>query len=124
MGSVIIKTAYAKINLALVAAMSFGGCAAADVLDVVASDDQACERIMAVLAQNKTYRAEQMAGCDGGKDDNNPGYYLLRVNGYCRDPQGCGSVLLGWYAIDEKTGAVFEMDFAEWQIGQRIDGQD
>lgn len=124
MGSVIIKTAYIKISLALVAAMSFGGCAAADVLDVVASDDQACERVMAVLAQNNTYRADQLADCDGGRDENNPGYHLLRVNGYCRDPQGCGSVLLGWYAVEASTAAVHDWDVAEWQLGAKIDGQD
>ncbi|WP_285709618.1 hypothetical protein [Erythrobacter oryzae] len=76
---------------------------------------------MAVLAANKTYRAEQMASCDGGKDDNNPGYYVLRVNAYCREPQGCGSVLLGWYAVEEATGAVHEIVAADWQIGPRID---
>jgi hypothetical protein len=76
---------------------------------------------MFVLAQNNTYRAEQMTGCDGGTDENNPGYYVLRVNGFCRDPQGCGSVLLGWYAVEAATGAVHDMDVGEWQIGQRID---
>jgi hypothetical protein len=77
---------------------------------------------MSVLAANKTYRADQLAGCDGGRDENNPGYYVLRVNGVCRDPQGCGSVLMGWYAVGAATGAVYEWEVAEWQLGPRIDG--
>ncbi len=115
------KTTYAKINLALLAAAMFAGCAHAKAPHPVTSDDQACERVMSVLVENNTYRADQMANCDGGADENNPGYYVLRVNGFCRDPQGCGSVLLGWYAVDERTGAVFEMDVAEWAVGPRID---
>lgn len=76
---------------------------------------------MSVLAANKTYRAKQMAGCDGGASDEFPGFYILRVNGICRDPQGCGSVLMGWYAVEAATGAVYDMDVGEWRIGQRID---
>ncbi len=117
----VTKTACAKIYLALTAVALACGCSAAQVTAPVVSDDQACERVMSILAANKSYRAEQMAGCDGGKDDTNPGYYLLRVNGYCRDPEGCGSVLLGWYAVDGATGAVHDMDVGEWQIGPRID---
>jgi len=115
------ETAYAKINLALLVAASLVGCAPVDAAKAVSSDDQACERVMSVLAANKTYRADRMAGCDGGKDDNKPGFYVLRVNAYCRDPQGCGSVLLGWYAVEASTGAVHDMDVAEWTVGPRID---
>ncbi|WP_073974011.1 hypothetical protein [Erythrobacter donghaensis] len=117
----VTETAYAKINLALLVAASLVGCAPVDAPKAVSSDGEACERVMSVLAANKTYRADQMAGCDGGKDDNKPGFYVLRVNADCRDPQGCGSVLLGWYAVEGATGAVHEMDVAEWTVGPRID---
>jgi hypothetical protein len=118
---VLSETAYAKINLALLAAASLVGCAPVDAPTVVSSDDQACERVMSVLARDKTYRADQMASCDGGKYQNNAGFYVLRVNAYCRDLRGCGSVLLGWYAVEASTGAVHDMDVGEWQIGPRID---
>ena len=117
----VTETAYAKINLALFGAAGLVSCAPVAAATAVSSDDQACERVMSILAANKTYRPEQMASCDGGEDDNNPGYYVLRVNAYCRDPQGCGSVLLGWYAVEAATGAVHDMDAAEWSVGQRID---
>jgi hypothetical protein len=113
---------YAKINLALLAAALFAGSASAEEPQPVTSDDQACARVMAALAAKKAYRAGQMANCDVGKDGVYHGYYTLRLNGHCRDLQGCGSVLLGWYAVDEKTGAVFEMDLRSgWNLGPRID---
>lgn len=115
------ESASAKINFALLAAASFVSCAPVAAPTAVSSEDQACARVMSVLAANKTYRAEQMASCDGGEDDNNPGYYFLRVNAYCREPQGCGSVLLGWYAVEASTGAVHDIDVAEWTVGPRID---
>lgn len=117
----VTETAFAKINLALAAAIWLAACAPMEETTLVTSDDDACERVMAVLAANKTYRAEQMASCDGGKDDNNPGYYVLRVNGHCRDPQGCGSVLLGWYGVEASTGAVYDWDVGDWRRGPRID---
>ena len=120
----VTRTFHTNIIVALLAVALSAGCAAMERPKPVTSDDQACERVMSTLATTKTYRAEQMAGCDGGKNDKNPGYYLLRVNAYCRDPQGCGSVLLGWYAVDEKTGAVHDLDVGEWQIGARIDRKD
>ena len=118
------QTAHAIIKLALLAAVTSAGCGHAEEPLPVTSDDQACERLMAVLVENNTYRAEQLAGCDGGRDDQNPNFYVLRVNGICGDTQGCGSVLMGWYAVEASTGAVHKWDVAEWQLGARIDGQD
>lgn len=115
------KATFAKINIALGAALSLAACAPAEAPRLVASDDQACERVMSVLAGNTTCTADQMASCEGGKDENNPGFYVLRVNANCREPHGCGSVLLGWYAVDAATGAVHDWDVGEWQIGLRID---
>ncbi|MBA4045619.1 MAG: hypothetical protein C0471_14540 [Erythrobacter sp.] len=117
----VTRTFHANIVVALLAVALSAGCAAVERPKPVTSDDQACERVMSVLAANKTYRADQMAGCDGGKDDNKPGFYVLRVNAHCREPQGCGSVLLGWYAVETSTGAVYDMDVAEWTVGPRID---
>ena len=117
-------TGYAKINLALFAAAMFGGCAQSVAPLPIASADQACERTMAVLVANRSYPADQMVGCDGGTTDENAGHYVLRVNGVCNDPQGCGSVLMGWYAVEASTGVVYDWDVAELEIGKRIDRQE
>ncbi|NBB25301.1 hypothetical protein GVM20_09210 [Porphyrobacter sp. SLTP] len=118
------QTAQAIIKLALLATVTSAGYASAEEPLPMTSDDQACERVMSVLVANRTFHADQLAGCDGGRDDQNPGFYVLRVNGICGDPQGCGTVLMGWYAVEASTGAVHKWDVAEWQLGARIDGQD
>ncbi len=120
----VTRIPYVNLVLAVLAATLSAICAAAERPKPVTSDDGACQRVIAVLAAYKIYRADQMASCDGGKDEEHPGFYILRINAHCREPQGCGSVLLGWYAINAKNGAVFEMDVAEWQIGSRIDWKD
>ena len=116
-----IETAYAKINFALFAVAMLGGCTQTAVSSPITSDDEACARTMAVLAANGTYKSERMAGCWGGKTNESSRLYVLRVNGVCRDPQGCGSVLMGWYAVDAATGAVYDWDVNEEQPVHRID---
>lgn len=115
------ESSCAKTTFAFFAVALLGGCTQAAVPLSMASDDQACMRTMAVLAANGTYQPEQMAGCEGGKADESSRFNVLRVNGLCRDPQGCGSVLMGWYAVDSSTGAVYEWDVTEQKPGQRID---
>ncbi|QUL38585.1 hypothetical protein [Erythrobacter sp. JK5] len=115
------ETAYAEIGLAFIAAVLLAGCAPAEEAPSVASADEACERTIATLVAERDYPADQMTGCDGWKSEEPDGFYVLRVNGYCHDPKGCGSVLMGWYAVEASTGAVYDWDVGEMQIGQRID---
>lgn len=113
----VTETPFAKINLALLATAVLASCAAADASGPVTSDDQACQRVMEVLVANKVYRPEQMQNCEIGLDENNPGYYFGRVNAYCREPI-CGSVLLGWYAVEAKTGTVHQWNYSDWAVGE------
>jgi hypothetical protein len=114
----ITGASHARITLALAAATWLAACSPVGEPTKVTSDEQACQRVMDVLVANQVYRAEQMASCEIGKDEVNPGFYFGRVNAYCRDPQGCGSVLLGWYAVEEKTGTVHEWDYEEWAVAK------
>ncbi|WP_066533079.1 hypothetical protein [Erythrobacter sp. CCH5-A1] len=111
------ETAYAKINLALLAAAVLASCAVAEESGPITSDDQACERVMEVLVANQVYRAEQMQNCEISLEDRHPGYYVGRVNAYCHEPI-CGSVNLGWYAVEAKTGKVLKYDMAEQFLGK------
>lgn len=79
----------------------------------ISSLDEACEATTQALVENGYFSASQIAGCDGGKDSGQPGFYLLRVNAYCHQ-EICGSVLLGWYGVDEVTGQVHDWDYDEW----------
>ena len=85
------------------------------------ADVEACNAVQTTLAAAKRYSAAEMAGCDGIIDDQNPdGFRVLRVNGYC-EQDVCGSVLLGWYALQLATGRVFEVsDLSEIAIGSEV----
>jgi hypothetical protein len=116
-------TDYATVSFALFAAALLGGCTQSVPPVHIASADQACDRTMAGLVATRSYRADQMVGCDLSETDENPELYILRVNGVCHDPQGCGSVLMGWYSVVVSNGAVYDWDVGEWQRGTRIDRQ-
>jgi hypothetical protein len=118
---ILTDTAYVKLNLALFAAVLLGGCAQSDGALPISSADQACERVMTALVASRGYPADQMVGCDGVESDENSGLYILRLNGACHDSQGCGSVLMGWFAVEASNGAVHVWNVAEWQHGPRID---
>ena len=82
------------------------------------SDNAVCELITAAVVARGEYREPQVAGCDTMSEK--PGGYLVtRLNGHCREPV-CGSVLLGWYAVQRDTGRVFEWNMAEDALGPEI----
>ena len=85
---------------------------------LASSDDGVCELITAAVVARGEYREPQVAGCDALSEE--PGGYLkTRLNGHCREPVS-GSVLLGWYAVQQDTGRVFEWNMAEDAIGREI----
>src|SRR5687768_3787327 len=71
---------------------------------LVSSGNEVCELITAAVVARGEYRAPQVAGCDGGSEKPG-GYIVTRLNAHCREPV-CGSVLLGWYAVQQDTGHV------------------
>ena len=58
----------------------------------------------------------QIAGCEVSDRANAQDFYVLRLNGLCREDV-CGSVLLGWYGVERETGEVFDWDIAENRPG-------
>jgi hypothetical protein len=87
----------------------------------VAADAKACNLIKAALVARGDFKATDIAGCDGIIDSANPpGFRVTRVNGYCHE-EICGSVLLGWFAVEEDTGRVFEIaDVGDWKLGSEV----
>ena len=103
-------------------AMTASACAVKQAEGSVSSSDEACELVAKAVIARGDYRAEQIAGCNGDlqdDDDSRAGYYILRLNAHCREDI-CGSVLLGWYAIEQSTGRVYEWDVAEWRLGEEV----
>jgi hypothetical protein len=85
---------------------------------LASSDEEVCELITAAVVAQGEYRKPQVAGCDALSEK--PGGYLItRLNGHCREPV-CGSVLLGWYAVQQETGRIFEWNMGEDAVGREI----
>lgn len=51
--------------------------------------------------------------------DSPPGVYILALRGRCREAV-CGSTLIGWYAVQKRTGRAFEWDVGESRLGASI----
>ena len=51
--------------------------------------------------------------------DSPPGYYILALRGWCREPI-CGSTLIGWFAVQKRTGRVFNWDVGESRLSTEL----
>ncbi|WP_156878177.1 hypothetical protein [Sphingopyxis sp. QXT-31] len=86
----------------------------------ISADAKACDLLKASLVANRDFEEKNIAGCDGVVDSfNPPGFRIARVNGYCHE-EICGSVLMGWFAVEEDTGRVFEWNVADEELGPEI----
>jgi hypothetical protein len=62
-----------------------------------------------------------VAFCDDIPEDFSPdGYYVTGLRAYCHEPLGCGSTLMGWFAVRKSDGGVFEYDVAESTVGRPV----
>jgi hypothetical protein len=96
------------------------GCSSQANTVAVGSDERACELAKRAVAEAGDFSPSQIAGCDVSLDEEtHKRHYVLRLNGYCRE-EICGSVLLGWYAVDRITAQVSEWDVAEWKLGRPL----
>ena len=86
---------------------------------------EACEMLISAMNASDSYRAAnfypeaQIAGCNGGPSEDNSNIYHFRLNGVCRE-EICGSVLMGWYAVDKKSGRAWELDINDYSHGLEI----
>ncbi len=91
--------------------------------DVVASAEAACIVATARVTAERDLPTSHVAQCDPLADAEGPdGYYVLGLRAHCRE-ELCGSTLIGWFAVEKATGAVFEWDMAEGQIGVEVRGE-
>ena len=93
----------------------------ADTLFDTVADAKACASIKAALVESGRFQTSQIADCDGIIDSSNPrGFRIMRVNGYCRE-EICGSVLMGWYAVEVSSSRVYVIDdVADWTLGKEV----
>jgi len=95
-------------------------CGRAEDGQLAASGNEVCKLVKSAVVAQGQYRETQIAGCDGTVQNEYPeGYTVVRLNGFCRE-QVCGSVLLGWYAVQQTSGRVFQWNVADWALGPEI----
>jgi hypothetical protein len=51
--------------------------------------------------------------------DSPRGFYIVGLRGRCRE-EICGSTLIGWYAVQKRTGRVFAWDVGESRAGPPV----
>jgi len=103
-------------------AVAASGCARPP-LDVVTRAEAACAVATARVTAARGLPRGHVASCDPvGADDNPAGYHVLGLRAVCNQDL-CGSTLMGWFAVEKGTGAVFEWAVAEWRPGPEVGGR-
>ena len=80
----------------------------------------ACALAKARVAAYHHRALSSIPSCETLRAGDSPrGFYVLALRGWCREPI-CGSTLVGWFAVQKRTGRVFEWDVGEWRLGPLI----
>lgn len=85
------------------------------------ADAEVCETVIDAVSKHGLYQRSQIAGCEI-VESASQGHRILRLNAHCREDV-CGSVLLGWYAVEIQTGRVVDWNIAESTAGEEVDIQ-
>lgn len=85
----------------------------------VSSERTACERVVESVVQAGRYTRNIINGCGHASDEDAPNYFVVRLNTHCRE-EICGSVLLGWFAVNKQSGRVFNWDVGEGQVAGEV----
>lgn len=80
----------------------------------------ACALAKARVAAYHHRTLSSIPSCETLRAGDSPrGFYVLALRGWCREPI-CGSTLIGWFAVQKRTGRVFEWDVGEGRLGAPI----
>jgi hypothetical protein len=112
--------AFTHIATLLLAAGLVASSAPLDSAAPVRSPKVACERVKARVSAVKHFRRSIVAFCDPiGAADSPKHFYVLALhsNRHC---DGICSTNMGWFAVDKRTGRVFDWDVAEMKLGQPV----
>ena len=89
----------------------------------VATAEAACTAATARVTAERDVPTAHVAMCDPLADAEGPdGYHVLGLRAVCNQDL-CGSTLMGWFAVEKATGAVFEWNVAESRVGAGVGGE-
>jgi hypothetical protein len=81
----------------------------------------ACERVKTRVSAVERFPLSIIAFCDIiGAADSPRGFYVLALHSNRHCDGICGSTNMGWFAVEKRTGRVFEWDVAEMKLGHPI----
>ena len=84
------------------------------------TEKEACERVKVRASTVQHFPMSIFAFCDLIDAVGSPkGFYVLALHSN-RQCDGICSTNMGWFAVEKKTGRVFEWDVAEMELGKPI----
>ena len=89
----------------------------------VQTEAGACSAVKARIAAKRHFPISAVAFCDIIPLSESPrGYYVLALHSK-RQCDGICSTNMGWFAINERTGRVFEFNVGDWKLGPPVSGR-
>ena len=86
----------------------------------VRTANAACERVKTRVSAVEHFPVSVIAFCDTTAVADSPnGFYLLALHSN-RKCDGICSTNMGWFAVEKRTGRVFEWDVAEMKLGKPV----
>lgn len=86
----------------------------------VNSANDACTQAKARFAALDNFPLSRIGSCDVIPAANSPrGLYVLNLQS-TRQCEGICSTLLGWFAVERKSGRVFDWKVGEWELGPEV----
>ena len=85
----------------------------------VRTEKAACDRVKTRIAAIRHFPVSVVAFCDIGANNSPKGFYVLALHSN-RRCEGICSTNMGWFAVQKRTGRVFEWDVAEMRLGPPV----
>lgn len=86
----------------------------------VRTEQAACERVKTRISAVEHFSMSIVAFCDPiAAADRPKGFYVLALHSKRHCKEIC-STNMGWFAVEKRTGRVFEWDMAEMKLSQAI----
>lgn len=80
----------------------------------------ACELATTTVSARGHFDTSRIAYCDPVVAEANPkGYFVIALHGQCNEGI-CGSTLIGWFAVQQSTGHIFEWDMGKDALGMPV----
>lgn len=107
-------------TIALLLVLGASPAACTSTTPAVSNAEDACAVVKARITAQHHLPESRAAFCDPiAAADGLQGYYVMALHSD-RECEGICSTNMGWFAVQQSTGDVFEWNVADWELGQEI----